>query len=245
MYSFTCIAHQFTYLFADAIISNSKAGLIAKKADYKKAHVIYNGFDFNRFNKDGFIKTDYKDYLGIKEQYVVTMAARFSPSKDYLMFVKMANQFHDNPNVVFLAVGYGETQEECERYCKDNDITNVRFLGYRTDMEEILMCSDFGVLFTNDAVHAEGVSNSIMESMAAGMPVIATDGGGTPEIIENGVSGFIVNPKDYIKASELLMQLLHDEQLRKRIGDAAKQRIEDIFTLNAMTNEYMKLYASL
>lgn len=243
--SFTCIAHHFTYPFADAIVSNSKAGLIAKKADYKKAHVIYNGFDFNRFKKEGFNKAAYKDSLGIKERFVATMAARFSPSKDYIMFVKMAKQLQDNPDVVFVAAGYGETQEECERYCKDNEIKNVRFLGYRTDMEEILMCSDFGILFTNDAVHAEGVSNSIMESMAAGMPVIATDGGGTPEIIEDGVSGYIVKPKDNMKAAEILKQLILDEQLRIHIGEAARQRIEDKFTLRAMTDEYMKLYASL
>ena len=241
--SFLSIANHVTYLFANAIVSNSKAGLDAKRANYKKAHVIYNGFDFNRFKLSNFNRLDYKEKLGIKEKYVATMVARFTPSKDYEMFLELAKQFNDNNDVIFVAVGRGETMKDCINYCLDNGINNVKFLGFRSDVEEILMCSDFGILFTNENVHAEGVSNSIMESMAAGLPVIATDGGGTPEIIENRISGFIIPPKDYNEASKVLNELMQDELMRNKIGAAAKRRIETQFSLRTMTDEYIKLYS--
>lgn len=243
--SFMTISNQFTYLFADAIVSNSKAGLIAKKADYKKSHVIYNGFDFRRFDSCSIDKDSLKEAISIKQRYLATMVARFTPSKDYGMFLSVAKLLQGKSDVAFLAVGKGETLSHYEEMCKKEGIDNVYFLGFRKDVEGILKCSDFGLLFTNDKVHAEGVSNSILESMAAGLPVIATNGGGTPEIIENGVSGFIVEPGDCNQAVELLKKLLSDNQLKTRLGLAAKQRIEEKFSLRSMTDKYINLYASM
>lgn len=242
--SFRTISNQFSYLFADAIVSNSKAGLIAKKADYNKSHVIYNGFDFRRFDSCSIDKDSLKEALGIKQRYIATMVARFTPSKDYGMFVSVAKMLQGKSDVAFLAVGKGETQAYYEEMCKKEKIDNVYFLGFRKDVEGILKCSDFGLLFTNDKVHAEGVSNSILESMAAGLPVIATNGGGTPEIIENGVSGFIVEPGNSNSAAKIIDKLIPDSNSRKEIGHNAKDRIEKKFSLDMMTNQYIELYKS-
>lgn len=244
--TFKSFCNQFTFLFADAIVSNSKACLISKHADYKKSHVIFNGFDFSRFDSPSFVKTEYRTSLGLNDkQFVATMVARFTPQKDYSMLIDLAEKVKDLNNVVFLTVGKGETLEEIQRACKDRNIDNVRFLGFRSDVEKILLCSDIGLLFTNSKVHAEGISNSILESMAAGLPVIATNGGGTPEIIEDGKSGFIVKPCDFDAAASLVRKLWLDEGLRNEIGNNAKRRIEDHFSLDSMTKKYIQLYNSL
>lgn len=238
--------NHLAFLFADAIVSNSKACLISKHANYKKSLVIFNGFDFHRFDTLGFNKTEYRKILGVSEnKFVATMVARFTPQKDYSMLVDVAEKVADLDDVVFLAAGKGETLEETQKYCRDKNLHNVKFLGFRPDVEKILMCSDVGLLFTNNKVHAEGISNSILESMAAGLPVIATNGGGTPEIIEDGKSGFIVEPCDSDAAASLLRKLYEDKGLKEMVGNKAKNRIANNFTLDIMTHKYMQLYDSL
>lgn len=245
-FSSQAFTNRIAFSCADAIVSNSRACLASKRTPRRKSHVIYNGFDFARFDAPDFDRSEYRQSLGIADnQLVATMVARFTPNKDYAMLVEVAEKVSDMTDVVFLAVGKGETLEPTQQLCREKGLENVRFLGFRSDVEKILMCSDAGLLFTNSKVHAEGISNSILESMAAGLPVIATDGGGTPEIVERGVSGYIVEPSDSDGAAMLLRQLFGSEGLRKEIGSNAKERIIKSFTLDAMTNKYIDFYNRL
>jgi glycosyltransferase involved in cell wall biosynthesis len=240
------ITTRIAFTCADAIVSNSKACLLSKRANPKKSYVIYNGFDFARFNAPGFDRNEFRKTLGIEEdQFVATMVARFTPNKDYTMLVEVAEKLKDLNNVVFLAIGKGETLEPTQHLCKEKNVNSIKFLGFRSDVEKILMCSDIGLLFTNDKVHAEGISNSILESMAAGLPVIATDGGGTPEIIEDQKSGFIVKPCDSEAAAAFLRKLYTEKDYRELIGSKAKERILKCFTLDVMTRKYIDFYNNI
>lgn len=234
-------AAQFTYFLADAIVSNSQAGLAAKHAPKKKSLVIYNGFDFARLTKRLDISKKRKQ-LNITTPYVVTMVARVSPAKDYESFVALAEKAKkDKMPVLFLAIGKGESLD----YFKKRAIDNIVFLGQRNDVEEILQASDISVLFTNDHVHSEGVSNSIMEAMAVGLPVIATAGGGTAEIIDNEVDGFIITPKDVNSCFALLKRLLKDDSYRATVGRNAVDKVKEKFLLSKMVDEYIKLYKAV
>ncbi|MBQ7253223.1 MAG: glycosyltransferase [Bacteroidales bacterium] len=245
-YSIQAFFNRLSFMMADAVVSNSQACLEAKHIVGKKSHVIYNGFDFARFNFPGFDKKVFRKSLDIEEyQFVVTMTARFTSNKDYPMLVDVAEQFKNCKDIVFLAIGKGETMMRIRQLCAEKGINNVRFLGFRSDVEKILLCSDVGVLFTNSIVHAEGISNSILESMAAGLPVIATNGGGTPEIIENGISGFMVEAGDVQSATSILISLYNNESYRKMIGRNAVKRIRDNFTLETMTQYYIDFYYCL
>ena len=170
------------------------------------------------------------------------MVARFTPNKDYKMLVEVAEKLKDIKDLVFLAIGKGETLEQIQQLCEEKGVESIKFLGFRSDVEKILMCSDAGLLFTNDKVHAEGISNSILESMAAGLPVIATDGGGTPEIIVDKNSGFLVKPCDSEVAASWLRRLYLEEDFRNEIGSNAKKRILESFTLAVMTKKYIDFY---
>lgn len=240
------VTTQLAFICADAIVSNANACLASKRANPRKSHVIYNGFDFSRFDAPEFNRTAFRKELGIdSDQFVATMVARFTPNKDYRMLVEVAENLKDVKNLVFLAIGKGETMEPTQQLCKEKGVESIKFLGFRSDVEKFLMCSDAGLLFTNSQVHAEGISNSILESMAAGLPVIATDGGGTPEIVEDGESGFIVQPTNSESAAAILRKLYEDEKLRKEVGNKAKTRIQKHFTLDVMTRKYIDFYNAL
>jgi glycosyltransferase involved in cell wall biosynthesis len=95
---------------------------------------------------------------------------------------------------------------------------------------------------TNYRVHGEGISNSILEYMAMGKAVIASLGGGTNEIIENNVTGFLINPSSPQELSEKIEVLVNNIELRKTMGVAGKHRIEDHFSINSMVNKFIQVY---
>lgn len=240
------ISSKISFICSDCVISNSKNGLIAKKAPLKKSYVIYNGFDFERFKKNNRQKEDLLGELGINSGFIVTMVARFNAAKDYDMFINVAERFSRiRRDVTFVAVGKGENFEEIFNKVELLGLKNVVLTGQRSDVEQILLASDIGVLFTNEKIHAEGISNSIMESMAAELPVVATMGGGTPEIINDKINGFIIQPGDINGAVSSIEMLLNSEELRCAIGREAKKTIKERFLLSSMTNEYYNLYKTL
>ncbi len=237
-------AIRYTFYKADAIVSNSQAGLIAKKAPGGKSYVIHNGFDFARFEGDA--DRDYvKKTFGLNSKYTVPMVARVNEAKDWQSFIEVAARANkDGLDVNFLAIGDGVLLEHYQREVERRHLDNIRFIGRRTDIEKILKASDVSMLFTSE-VHKEGVSNSIMEAMAAGLPVIATDGGGTPEIITDGLNGYIVPLHSVELAYERLRSLIEDENKRHYIGDIAQKHIREKFLLSRMGDDYMNLYTKL
>lgn len=243
----TKIGINLSYIFANAVVSNSKAGLVAKHAPMKKSHVIYNGFDYARLKN--ITETDVlrlRKELNINSKYIVTMMARFTSAKDYQTFLDTALLIQaKRDDVTFLAVGKGEQFEFYKEKSKAMGLHNVVFAGFRKDIDTILAATHICLLFSNEEVHAEGVSNSIMESMASGVPVIASDGGGTPEIITDSEDGFMVSPKDSEGAHKRICQLLNDNMLHERMSKAAINTIHCRFLLDDMTKKYMELYNSL
>ena len=229
------------YKKSDAIVSNSKAGLIAKKAPLEKSHVIYNGFDFARLSAKSFDEKALRKELNVEDKRVVTMVARFDRAKNWEMFLSIASSFSSNSDVVFVAVGDGPLIDENKKEATEN----VVFAGRRNDVENILKIADVSLLFSNSEVHAEGVSNSIMESMAAGVPVIATRGGGTTEIITDSKNGYVVEPNDATTAAEKLNQLLGDSILLDEMSRCAVEEIRSRFLLTDMTDHYVELYNKL
>ena len=243
--SSTNIFAKVSFWAADAIVSNSKAGLVAKGANMKKSHVIYNGFDFNRIPKNINLEV-LKEELGITTQYIIGMFARFSAAKDYRSFFETAkNVTEGNKNVTFIAVGQGEDFDYYKQYVEENRITNTKLLGFRTDVEALMQICDISLLFSNDKMHAEGVSNSIMEAMASGNVVIATNGGGTPEIIQHKENGYIVPPRGVDEAVVCIKGLLANQDLMKRISKQAIKSIEQKFRLSIMIDNYISLYDNI
>jgi glycosyltransferase involved in cell wall biosynthesis len=95
---------------------------------------------------------------------------------------------------------------------------------------------------TNYKVHGEGISNSILEYMAMGKAVIASTGGGTNEIIDNNKTGFLINPSSPRELCEKIEVLVNNIELRKTMGIAGRQRIEDHFSISNMVSKFIDVY---
>jgi glycosyltransferase involved in cell wall biosynthesis len=118
---------------------------------------------------------------------------------------------------------------------------NVIFLGVRHDVSNLLLSADVGLLVS----HQEGFSNAILEGMAAGLPIIATNVGGNPEAVVDGITGRIVPPADPVKLSVAIELLANDPELRASMGANARRRAEDRFSLEASIRCYENLYEGL
>ena len=233
------IGLELAYLFSDAIVGNSKAGLEAYRCPSKKAHVVYNGFDPRRLDIE--MPDDLKE---IREKYhfVISMVAAFRDDKDYYAYIDVAEKLKDNPNIVFLTAGLGPNENAIKEYSKQKQCSNVVFLGYRMDVINVFKISDISLLLSNQSRHKEGVSNSIMESMAVGTPVIATSGGGTNEIIRNGMDGFIIENNKVDTVVESINKLYENEELRHSMSQECVKRVKEDFSLETMINKYKELY---
>lgn len=232
---------KLTFPFSSKVIGNSKAGLKAYGAPAKRSVCIYNGFNFKRAENilDGGAM---KRKLNIGAEYVVGMVASFSIFKDYPTYFKAAEQLLVKyPGITFLAIGDDTDSEEAKQMVSSHMRPNFRFLGRSSGIESLVNIMDICVL----ATFTEGISNAILEYMAMGKPVIATDGGGTCEIVEDGQTGFLVRKSDPGQLAEKMELLIKDPALRARMGEAGKKRVKEIFSIESMMNGFVGEYQKL
>jgi glycosyltransferase involved in cell wall biosynthesis len=236
---------KITFPFSDIILANSYAGIEAYPTIPGKSDVIYNGVHLDRFQKiesAGVIRSRFN----ITTPYIVGMVGAFHPRKDYATFLKAAKTIiHERKDICFLLVGDGGDMEKHKQFVKDLPSENIKFLGRQSDVESIINIFDIGVLTTNISIHREGISNSIIEYMAAGKPVIATQGGGTPEIIDNNSTGYILKPEDVSGLKSKIYHLIENPELRKNFGIRAKEKIENGFSIDMMVRSFCNLYKEL
>ena len=157
-----------------------------------KIRIVRNGVDSESFQTpDGW---NPRDDLGLDPgRPVVAMVARLQPVKDHITFLNAAKTVLDSlPQTTFLLIGDGPQRGELESLCQQLGISDsVHFAGTRLDIDRLLPAIDVHVLSS----HSEGLPMAVLEGMACGKPVICTDVGGTSEIIEHGVSGYLVPPE--------------------------------------------------
>jgi len=236
---------KFTFVFSDFIVGNSKAGLEAYDAPSYKSASIPNGFDFNRIKNIENVKTVRERY-DIGNKKVIGKVAAFADRKDYVTYFKAASRICQiRDDVMFFAVGNGPNFETIKNAIPNENRDKLVFTGALSDVESLINIFDVGVLSTNNDVHREGISNSIMEYMVLGKPVIATEGGGTSEIVQDGETGFLVPPKSPKILANQILELLEKPSMAKEMGKKGKERIFSKFNLEKMTISYLELYSKL
>jgi glycosyltransferase involved in cell wall biosynthesis len=235
--------------FADHVLVNAEAiqsVLEGQGYDPSRISVIRNGVDVSRFQ--GCVPTDaVRPRLGMSPTaLVVAMFARLNRFKGTEYFLQaaalLANRF---PEVTFLVVG--DSISPAYRSELEERVTalglgeRVVFAGFRNDVPEILSEVCISVLPSL----SEGLSNVILEAMAAGVAVVATSVGGTPEIIEDGVSGLLVPPHDASALAQAIGSLLANPARRRSIGQAGQRRVHEQFSLTASVRSTERLYEEL
>jgi L-malate glycosyltransferase len=233
-----------TIALSDVIIANSEAGRrVYEKLFPYKIRVVYNGIDLKRF--EGLDdKGQKKSELNLGQyKYIVSMVARLVPVKNPMMLIKAAALvLKDEPSTAFLIIGGGSLKADLEDAVKQDGLaSNVFFLGRRKDVEEILQITDVGVLTSN----REGLPNAIIEMLASGIPVVATDCEGTREVLDDGQTGFIVKAGDEYGAAQQVVRLLRDETLRQTMGARGKEAVFEKFNLSKMVATIENIYCEL
>ena len=233
--------NRFNYRFADAIVANSRAGLASFRPPPGKSLVVHNGFNFLRMARLS-PRDELKKRLGITGQKVIGMVANFFPGKDYGTFLQAAQSLLEKRHdLIFLTIGYGDLLEQNRKSILPRHRDHILFLGQQENVESWVSTFDVAVLTTK----TEGISNSILEYMALGKPVIATDCAGNREVIENGVSGVLVRPGDPEELALEIGLLLQDEERMAGLGRAAALRIQSDFSQDRMISAYCQLYAKV
>jgi glycosyltransferase involved in cell wall biosynthesis len=228
---------KYTRPFSDKIVANSFAGLESYKQSIDKGMVIYNGFDFKRI-ENLQSKSSIREKFNIRAKFVVGMAATFSEYKDYPTYVQAASiVLNRNYDVCFLCFGGGNDSRE-RQMVSPNHKNNILFLGLQADVESIINVCDIGVLST----FTEGISNSIIEYMALLKPVVATQGGGTKELLLDGETGFLVPKKSPEIMAEKIIYLLENPEVGLKMGKVGYKRIVENFSIDKMVADYYKLF---
>jgi glycosyltransferase involved in cell wall biosynthesis len=225
-------------VFCDIIVANSKSGLQTYKVPSAKSLCIYNGFDGDRLVK---LKDpeQIKKELGIETRYNLGMVARFNWEKDWPTFFTAVEKVLESRNdVTFLAVGGGVDLDKFRDNVKLPFRNRIIFTGERNDVESIVNVIDIGILSS----YSEGISNSVIEYMALGKPVIASGYGGIPELIIHNETGLVFPVGDFNALVEDIMKLLDNKDLREKMGRAGKRRIEEEFSFDRFIQAYKKLY---
>jgi glycosyltransferase involved in cell wall biosynthesis len=245
------IRDRLTFPFSNVILANSQAGLKSFNVPIHKGYYIHNGFNFSRIKNLTEPKSMRKKFK-ITTPFVVGMVGRFHPSKDYESFITCALQIlRSREDVTFVAVGDGSnargntsksTFELCKKMVPHEFKEKVIFTGLQTNVESIINVFSIGMLLTNLKVHREGVSNSIMEYAALGKPVIATLGGGTPEIIQDGINGFLIQNNNIEQLKEKIDILLNDKELGISMGKKGKEKVQKEFNIELMIQNFVNLY---
>jgi len=242
---------------ADAILVNAeavKARLIGEGYDGARISVIGNGVTLSRFgpkNGDGRRRRE----LGFApEAPLVAVFCRLNPLKGIEHFLEAAARVATRfPHARFAVVGEGRVIEDGVivdgPYKRELGAHAARlglgdrvvFTGLRGDVPELLDEVTVSVLPSL----SEGLSNAILESMAAGVPVVATAVGGNPEAVKDGVTGLLVPPGDPAALAGAICALLEDDALATRLGESGRERVEQCFSEKRMVGDTERFYLSL
>ena len=236
---------KFTTPFSDAFVGNSLAGIKAYKTPPDRTFCINNGIDFSRFENLRERKDVENEILREDKtnHFLITMVATFSDKKDYKTLIDAAIELcREDPDYVFVLIGDGPTKASLQLKVKEAGLADrILFPGKRSDVESILQITDIGALMT----YTEGLSNAIIEYMAMGLPVIASRGGGTDELIEEGFNGYMVDTESKDQLKERIMLLKNDRKMLKNIGRNAYKWVREQFDIAKKTAEYENLYYTL
>ena len=252
------LAERGVFRLADRVVVNADAIkaelLIARQVREEKIVVIPTGVDLDRFDQDFWDESGNCQPPWAMKGKVVAMVANFRGQKDQTTLLHAAKRILTiDPTVVFVLAGgvfqgsaiCESLRQSAEQIAEEIGISSsVWFLGAVDPgtIPGLLQHVDVSVLASRGN---EGIPNAILEAMAAGKPVVATDTGGCREVVQHGVTGFLVPPGDPAQLADRILRLLRNDRDAARMGKAGRKRAEAQFSLSPMIHRFSSLYSSL
>jgi glycosyltransferase involved in cell wall biosynthesis len=210
----------------------------------QKIHVIQNGVDRTMFAPDPDGRVRMRQELGIGDaEFCIGSVANLLPVKDHVTLFEAVGGLPPTIPWRLVLAGDGSERPRLERLAAERAALRgrVTFLGSTNRVAALLKAFDAFVLPSL----SEGICNSLLEAMATGLSVIATDVGGTPEIVIHEESGLLFPVRDVGALAASLRRLAADAALRRTLGDSARRRVRDEFSMESMIQSYEALYSGL
>ena len=229
-----------------------KKELIGVGYDDKKITVIHHGIDAKKYNPMVKYKSVYQKYPQLKNRKVIFHPARMGLAKGCDVSVKAFSIVKNKiPDALLILAGtkniidWGETQQKDIAYIVDL----VKFFNLGDDiLIDMFKLGDMPKLYGASSVciypstAGEPFGLTMLEAMASGKPMIVTNSGGMPEIIKDGINGYVVPVKDFEALASRIIQLLNDDKLRDRFGHTAREMIEQNFTARTVSRNTLNVY---
>lgn len=228
-------------------VSENTRQSFGHKLGAERGVVIYDGIEVMKGDAKGAAESVRAEFRIPPGALIVGMVARIAPAKDFPTLIRAAARVVAHyPQTRFLIVGehsgvesYREHFEEVKRHLKECGVeSSFIFTDFREDVERLVAAMDIFVLST----HMEGLPLVILEAMAQGRPVVATNVGGIPEIVRHRETGLLVSHRDDEGLAQALLALLEDKAGREQLGRAGLEFVKENFSLERFSQSVKGLY---
>ncbi len=209
----------------------------------REALCIYNAIDFQRFQGMKLPQHKLRENWGLPaDSLLIGTVGRLAPEKGFDIFIQaIPDILRVYPQAYFLIVGSGELDTNLRIIAESFGVTNrIRFTGQIPDIEKALECMDLYV----SASRWEGLPTTVLESMAAGIPVVATDVSGNRELIQEKITGWLVPSDDPIELAQGIIQALQSIRNGVDFTQNAQKQVQK-FSINSSVKTHENLYRSL
>lgn len=244
------VKHVYVYKiinrWVDKIVVVSKAikDIVMREECVKdeKIKVIYNGINLERFEGHDSEEKCLQELNLSDDAKVIGCVGNLREVKGHKYLIDAAKMVVDEKvNTHFVLIGRGDLQDALQEQINQLGLQkNVHLLGSRTDVPKLIKAMDICVLPSL----SEGLSNTLLEYMACGKPIVATKVGGNPEVILDGTNGLLVNKESSKELADQLLFLLNDQNECQRLGVKAKEDVKKRFNIQAMVEQYENLLNS-
>jgi len=238
------LASRITHKILALTNREKKDYILFKIANEDKFVVINSGIELSRFKKLNFNeKQNIKKELGIPENsLIIGTVGRLVPVKGPEFLLKAAKQIVPKyPDSFFIFTGDGYLRQDLEKKALEMGVKeNIIFLGWRDDVAKIVSVYDVFVLPSLN----EGMGRVLVEAMALGKPIVASNVGGIPDLVTHGKNGFLVSPKNPKELARYIQILLVDEEKREEMGQVGKEMAVS-FSREIMVEKIVGLYKEL
>jgi glycosyltransferase involved in cell wall biosynthesis len=210
-----------------------------------KVEVVYNGVDIKTFFS-GSVKEEVRKKFHIdSEDIVIGTVGRLSPEKGYEHLISAIRDVAiEYPRIKVLIVGSGSEEYRLYLQEKINKLklsSNIIFTGFYEDVPQILNCMN---IYSLPSL-SEGFNRSLLEAMACGLPVVATNVGGNMEVVKDGVNGLLVPSDHPVRLAAAITELLKDREKAKRMGLAGRERVEEKFSIEKNVRRTETIYEEI
>jgi glycosyltransferase involved in cell wall biosynthesis len=242
--------YKFAMKFVNVIIGVSQETknsiVVNRNIRAEKIRVIHYGVDNSKFKLLSKDERDKKraEFQIPEDAFVIAVIARLEPQKGHnVLFDAIENMLNANKKLYLLIAGDGVMSDTLrDRVAQKNNNQYIQILGARDDIQEILNAAD---LFCLPSIVGEGLPNVILEAMACGLPVLATNVGGASEVVTDTVNGFVVKPNDALQLQEKIEFIMNNRCILSELKNGALSAIKGHFSLSRQLHEFDELYQEL